>query len=91
MDDDEWEEIKKHPGTGYDLLTGISGGLTEEVTQIVLQHHEKIDGSGYPKGLKESDIGRFGRICCIVDVYDALTTKRSYKEAMSKMTAFTIM
>lgn len=91
LDDDEWEEIKKHPATGYDLLTEISGGLTEEVTQIVLQHHEKIDGSGYPKGLKEIDIGRFGRIYCIVDVYDALTTKRSYKEAMSKMTAFTIM
>ncbi|MDP6365233.1 MAG: HD domain-containing phosphohydrolase [Nitrospinota bacterium] len=90
LDDDEWEEIKKHPATGYDLLTEISGGLTEEVTQIVLQHHEKIDGSGYPKGLKEIDIGRFGRIYCIVDVYDALTTKRSYKEAMSKMTAFTI-
>ena len=44
LDDDEWEEIKKHPATGYDLLTEISSGLTEEVTQIVLQHHEKIDG-----------------------------------------------
>lgn len=91
LDEEEWKEIKKHPGTGYDLLTKVSGGLSEEVTQIVLQHHEKVDGSGYPKGLKDSDIGRFGRICGIADVYDALTTRRSYKEAMSKMTAFTIM
>ncbi len=91
LNDEEWAEIKKHPGTGYDLLTNVSGSLTDEVTQIVLQHHEKIDGSGYPKGLKESDIGRFGKICGIADVYDALTTRRSYKEAMSKMTAFTIM
>lgn len=91
LDDDEWTEIKKHPDTGYDLLTQVSGGLSEEVTHIVLQHHEKVDGSGYPNNLKDTDIGRFGRICGIADVYDALTTRRSYKEAMSKMTAFTIM
>jgi HD-GYP domain-containing protein (c-di-GMP phosphodiesterase class II) len=91
LDDEEWEEIKKHLDTGYNLLTQVSGSLSDEVAQIVLQHHEKIDGSGYPKGLKDSDIGRFGKICGVADVYDALTTRRSYKEAMSKMTAFTIM
>lgn len=91
LDDEEWEEIKKHPGTGYDLLTKVSGGLSEEVTHIVLQHHEKVNGSGYPNNLKDTEIGRFGRICGVADVYDALTTRRSYKEAMSKMTAFTIM
>ncbi|MEK6710996.1 MAG: HD domain-containing phosphohydrolase [Nitrospinota bacterium] len=91
LDENEWATIKSHPLIGYDLLTQATGKLTDEVTQIVLQHHEKCDGSGYPKGLKDTEIGRYGKLCAIADVYDALTTRRSYKEALSKMAAFTIM
>jgi len=91
LDDDEWAVIKKHPLIGYDLLVKISGKISDEVAQIVLQHHEKCDGTGYPRNLKDSDIGRYGKICAVADVYDALTTRRSYKEALSKMAAFTIM
>ena len=91
LDDNEWAIIKQHPLTGYDLLVKIYGKISEEGAQIVLQHHEKGDGTGYPKNLKDSDIGRYGRICAIADVYDSLTTRRSYKEALSKMSAFTIM
>ncbi len=91
LDDKEWKLMKAHPAIGHDLLTKVSGGLSEEVSDIILQHHEKIDGSGYPKGLTNAMIGRFGKICAVADVYDALTTRRSYKEALSKMTAFTIM
>jgi len=91
LNDEEWAKIKEHPLIGYDLLTKVSGGLSDEVSQIVLQHHEKCDGSGYPRNLKDMEIGRYGKICAIADVYDALTTRRSYKEALSKMAAFTIM
>lgn len=91
LTDEEFDLIKKHPEDGYRLLTEIGGTLSDEVTQIVLQHHEKCNGMGYPKGLTDLEIGRFGKICGIADVYDALTTRRSYKEALSKMTAFTIM
>ncbi|MDA1001059.1 MAG: HD domain-containing protein [bacterium] len=91
LTDTEFDLIKKHPEDGYRFLTEIAGSLSEEVTQIVLQHHEKCNGKGYPKGLTDLEIGRYGRICGIADVYDALTTRRSYKEALSKMTAFTIM
>jgi HD-GYP domain-containing protein (c-di-GMP phosphodiesterase class II) len=91
LNDEEWAIIKKHPLIGYELLVKISGKISEEVAQIVLQHHEKCDGNGYPRNLKDSEIGRYGKICAIADVYDALTTRRSYKEALSKMAAFTIM
>ena len=76
---------------GYHLLKEVVGDISEEVGEIVLQHHEKLDGTGYPNNLKMEEIGRFGRICAIGDVFDALTTRRSYKEALSKMTALTIM
>jgi len=91
LDDNEWAIIKKHPLIGYELLVKISGKISDEVAQIVLQHHEKCDGTGYPKNLTDSEIGRYGKICAIADVYDALTTRRSYKDALSKMAAFTIM
>lgn len=91
LDDNEWGVIKKHPQAGYDVLTQISGGLSDEVAEIVLQHHERCDGSGYPNSLKENEIGRYGKICAIADVFDALTTKRSYKDATSKLEALKIM
>ena len=91
LDDGEWDIIKAHPQTGYHLLKEVVGDISEEVGEIVLQHHEKLDGTGYPNNLKMEEIGRFGRICAIGDVFDALTTRRSYKEALSKMTALTIM
>ncbi len=91
LDDDEWIIIKKHSQTGFDLLTQVSGALSDEVADIVLQHHERCDGSGYPNGRKEHEIGRYGKICAIADVFDALTTKRSYKKAISKLEALSIM
>jgi HD-GYP domain-containing protein (c-di-GMP phosphodiesterase class II) len=91
LNDEEWVIIKTHPDRGHELIKEVTGNISDEVSQIVLQHHEKYDGSGYPKGLKEDGIGRYGKICCIADVYDALTTKRSYKDALSKTAALTIM
>jgi HD-GYP domain-containing protein (c-di-GMP phosphodiesterase class II) len=91
LDDEEWIIIKKHPIVGYELLKEVGPPLSDEFTHIVLQHHEKCDGTGYPYQLKEEEIGQFGKICAIADVYDALTTRRSYKEALSKTAALTIM
>lgn len=91
LDDGEWDIIKAHPQTGYNLLKEVASDISEEVGEIALQHHEKLDGTGYPNNLKMEEIGRFGRICAIANVFDALTTRRSYKEALSKVTALTIM
>ena len=87
---DEMQEMKRHPSLGYKLLHETRQ-LTEEAKTIVLQHHERIDGSGYPKGLCGGDIHVYGRICSIADVYDALTSDRPYRKRMPPFTALKIM
>jgi len=56
-----------------------------------MQHHEREDGSGYPRGLKGDQIHTYGRVCCIADVYDALTAERSYKAKLSSFEALKLM
>ena len=58
---------------------------------IVMQHHEREDGTGYPRKLKGDEIHTYGRICCIADVYDALTAQRSYQEPRSTFDALKLM
>jgi HD-GYP domain-containing protein (c-di-GMP phosphodiesterase class II) len=87
---DEMQEMKRHPSLGYKLLHETRQ-LTEEAKTIVLQHHERIDGSGYPKGLRGGEIHVYGRICSIADVYDALTSDRPYRKRMPPFTALKIM
>ena len=87
---DEFEMIKTHPVHGYKLLMD-SANITEEIRQGVLNHHENVDGSGYPRALTDDKIGKMGKILAIVDVYDALVTKRPYKEAKSPAEAIEIM
>ncbi|MFH1073992.1 MAG: HD domain-containing phosphohydrolase [Candidatus Firestonebacteria bacterium] len=77
----EFEEMKKHTIIGAMILSGSTGGVIKAAEHIALTHHEKFDGSGYPKGLKEEEIPLFGRIVSVADVFDALTTKRPYKKA----------
>ena len=76
----EFERIREHPAHGCRLLAGR--GLPEAVLRGVGEHHEKADGSGYPRGLVGEDIHPFGRVLGVADVFDALTSRRSYKEAM---------
>lgn len=73
--------MNTHPTLGYEQMCDIPGMLTEVLTGT-LQHHERYDGSGYPAGLSGNDISEIGRIIGVCDVYDALTSKRVYKEAM---------
>lgn len=85
--DDETDVMKQHTFIGSKILQGHTEHL-KAASEIALSHHEKWDGSGYPLGLKGSEIPLFGRICAIADVFDALTTRRPYKEAWSLEKAF---
>lgn len=75
LDDAEMRHIRIHPYQGYKILQQADA-LTEEVRTIVMQHHEFVDGSGYPKRLRDEEIHVYGRICGIADVYDALPADR---------------
>lgn len=77
---DEFEQIKNHCFFGHELLKNSQRELLKAAAIIAYEHHENYDGSGYPQGLKGEDIHLFSRIVSLVDVFDALATKRVYKE-----------
>lgn len=81
LNDDEWNIMKKHPRMGADIIGDHRSKLLTMAREIALTHHEKWDGSGYPKGISKENIPLSGRIVAVADVFDALTTKRPYKEA----------
>ena len=83
LDADEWEIMKTHCEIGAEIIGDDSCDLLEMAKLVALTHHERWDGTGYPKGLKADEIPRVGRIVAIADVFDALTSKRPYKEAWS--------
>ncbi len=87
---DELAELKRHPQLGYDILSG-SGGISAEALEIVRSHHERVDGSGYPRGLKGDDISEFAMLVSIVDVYDAITSDRVYHLGISPHEALNMM
>ena len=78
LTDEEFAIIKTHPEEGYKLLLG-STGADEMALDLVLHHHEKTDGSGYPKRLKDSEISLYAKMGAVCDVYDAITSNRPYK------------
>jgi len=81
LDADEWEVMKTHAEKGWEILRGSRSSLLDTAAQIAHSHHEKYDGSGYPRGLAGDDIPLYGRIVAVADVFDALTTERPYKKA----------
>ncbi len=87
----EWRHIKRHPTIGAKILQKSTSQLLRLGEIIALTHHEKWDGSGYPKGLRGTEIPIEGRISAVADVFDALTNKRPYKEAFSNDKAFQIL
>ena len=70
---EEFAQVREHPAIGLELL-GEAGFLTPEASVVIGQHHERLDGSGYPQGLKGGEIDLLARICAIADVYDLLTS-----------------
>lgn len=81
LDDGEWEVVKRHAWIGYDMLRDSSVPAIKVGAIIALTHHEKWNGTGYPRGIGGRDIPLHGRIAAIADVFDSLTTERSYKAA----------
>ncbi len=82
LTDEEFSIIKKHPIRGYEYLKNCLD-IPATARAIVLQHHEKINGEGYPNGFKNNHISKLSRIVAIADVYDALTSDRPYRSALS--------
>lgn len=90
LSDEQWGIMKQHPMWGYEILT--DHGITSEVIlAVTLQHHEKLCGGGYPSGIKGDRVSPHARISTVCDIFDALTTSRSYKNALDSFPAFRLM
>jgi putative nucleotidyltransferase with HDIG domain len=90
LTDEETSEIRKHPRLGYDALAA-QGGFPPEMLDVVLHHHELLDGSGYPNGLRGDQISDIVRLTTIVDIYTALVENRAYRLPFTHTNAFSIM
>lgn len=88
--EEEMKLMRKHPGMGFKLLTETRQ-INDESRLIVLQHHERQNGTGYPRRLRGEDIHVYGRICSVADVFDALVSKRPYKAQLKPFEALKIM
>ncbi|MDY6844205.1 MAG: diguanylate cyclase [Thermodesulfobacteriota bacterium] len=87
---EEWEVMKRHADDGYKICLPLKKNLGEAL-EVIRYHHEKLDGSGYPDGLKGEEIPRVARIMAVVDIYDALVTDRPYRPGIAKEEAFAII
>jgi putative nucleotidyltransferase with HDIG domain len=83
----DWEEVKKHPIVGYNIVKEIT--FLKSEAKSILYHHERIDGNGYPYGVKGEKIPLFAKILTVADSYDAMTTNRPYRRALSDREAIT--
>jgi putative nucleotidyltransferase with HDIG domain len=89
LTEDEWALMKKHTVVGFEMVAGID--FPGEVPSMIRSHHERWDGRGYPDGLQGEEIPLTARILCLADVYDALTTTRPYRPALSPARSVEIM
>lgn len=89
LSSEEMQEIKKHPGYGYRLIKDAD--ISQKVKSAIIQHHERYDGSGYPKGLKLAEINDYAAIIAVADIYDAITTNRVYRGKQTPLLAAEIL
>jgi HD-GYP domain-containing protein (c-di-GMP phosphodiesterase class II) len=87
LTDDEWQKVQRHPELGYQMVRNAP--FLQEAGVIVLCHHERYDGGGYPRGLKGEEIPLAARVFALADAYDALTSDRPYRKAASHAAALT--
>jgi len=90
LTDDEWAIMKQHPAEGHRICTPLKKNLGSALP-VIRHHHEKLDGSGYPDALKGEGISRMARIMAVADIYDALTSDRSYSKKMDNDSALGIL
>jgi HD-GYP domain-containing protein (c-di-GMP phosphodiesterase class II) len=90
LDDDEFDVVKLHPERGRELLNEL-GGFDETVRRLVMDHHERLDGSGYPRGLAGDQLDLATRILAVCDVYDALVSPRVYRSAWPREKALALL
>jgi len=86
LTDQEWERIRRHPVIGYKLFCNIP--LLRDTARLILYHHERYDGRGYPEGLQAENIPLGARLLAVADAYDYMTTGHAHREALSKARAF---
>ena len=86
---EEWGEVKKHPEYGLSIIN--QSAFSAAAKAIILEHHERLDGSGYPAGKKGHQIHPFAKMTAVVDVFSALTSRRSYKKATDSFSALSTM
>lgn len=80
LTDAEMAEIRRHPGLSYEIVSEVPGLI--HIAQIVLHHHERLDGRGYPAGLTGDEIPLGSRILCVADSFDAMVTDRAYRSPL---------
>ncbi|ERI95648.1 HDIG domain protein [Clostridiales bacterium oral taxon 876 str. F0540] len=90
LTNDEFSEIKKHPIYGGEILRK-NIRIPENAIKAVMQHHERIDGRGYPYNLVDNEISRFGKVVCVCDVYDAVSNDRVYRRKFSPNEAYELI
>ena len=90
LTDDEMRVVRMHPRLGYDALAA-QGGFPPEMLDVVLHHHEMLDGTGYPNGLRGAQISDIVRVITIVDIHSALVEKRAYRLPFTHARAFALM
>jgi PAS domain S-box-containing protein len=91
LDEEEWKTMRKHSVIGYNILKNSQRDILKAAAIISLEHHEKWDGTGYPRNLKDEDIHIYGRITAIADVFDALGSDRCYKKAWKDEDIFKLL
>ena len=85
LDPEEWEAVKRHPAEGARIVSQIEGYAA--IGDVILAHHERIDGKGYPNGLSGDEIPELARVVAVADAYDVMTARDSYREPMSSFEA----
>jgi HD-GYP domain-containing protein (c-di-GMP phosphodiesterase class II) len=92
LTDEELGEIRNHPVFSYNLLMdSVSDQLSDSSLEIVLNHHERYNGSGYPRGIKKDEISDMSTICALSDIFNAMTTERVYRKAFAPNEAYELI